>query len=62
MSQYFNSIQEAISKKQLHEDTGFNVEEVLFKLESFKGTVNSLFTQPPPKQEAPKPEAQQQQQ
>ena len=62
VSQYFNSIQETISKKQLHEDTGFNIEEVLFKLESFKGTVNSLFTQPPPKQEAPKPEAQQQQQ
>ena len=62
ISQYFSQIQEAVSKKQLHEDVGFNVDEVLYKLESFKATVNSLFTQPPPKQETPKPEAQQQQQ
>lgn len=65
MSLYFNQIVESISKKQLFEDSGYNVDEVLNKLEAFKITVNTLFTQPPPKQDPPKaadPAQQQQEQ
>lgn len=48
MDAYFNMIRTEVAKKQPHEDLGYSIDDVHYKLESFKSQVNKIFTQPPP--------------
>jgi hypothetical protein len=57
MESYFSAVQQMLAAKQSFEDVGVaSIEEVQIKYETFKQTVNALFTAPPPKQEPPKQE------
>lgn len=48
MDSYFQTIQTAIAPKKTYEDSGYNIDEVLKKLEDYKFSVNKILTSPPP--------------
>lgn len=55
MDSYFSMIKTELGKKKEYEDTGFNIDEVHHKYDTFKQQVNQIFTQPPPKPQTAPP-------
>lgn len=51
MESYFNVIKQTISSKPLHEDTGFDIDDVHMKLDTFKQVITQLLNAQPPKEE-----------
>lgn len=51
MQAYFNELQTTIGGKPLYEEPGYQIDDVHMKLDTFKDTVNKLFTAPPPQPE-----------
>ena len=51
MESYLNVIKQTIETKQPYEDTGFDIDEVQSKIDTFKLVINQLLNAQPPKEE-----------